>query len=118
MKKIQNIKHIFIIIFIVFFLISVGFFGFLKNFLIPANYALIYRTGEQTQNQESKKSWQDYIYKHTFEPSKNIVVITIDEKTLNHYSGNQIASAEYSTLTIPKSDYTKVMKTLIDAGVK
>lgn len=118
MKKIENIKHILIISLVTLFLIFGAFFTFASDFFVPINYFFIYRTGQISETNINERAWQDKIYKHTFTPSKNIVVVTIDEKTMNYYNSKAVSSSDYSMLTIPKSDYIQFMNNLKVTGAK
>lgn len=48
---------------------------FSREFITPINSFFIYRSGDD--------QWQDAIYRHRLEPSKNIILIVIDENTVN-----------------------------------
>jgi class 3 adenylate cyclase/CHASE2 domain-containing sensor protein len=108
MRKLKNLKHIFVII-----LISLSvIFGLLKlfsdEFNDTLNWFFIYRT--------SHGVWQDYFHKHILSPSVNdIVIITIDERTLNGIQNN---SNDLKNLTITKETYSKLITDLESVGVK
>jgi CHASE2 domain-containing sensor protein len=55
--------------------------------------------------------WQDYFYRHTLAPSEDIVIIKIDEKTLNELQ----AKNTLKTLSIPKSTYATLIEKLQSA---
>jgi CHASE2 domain-containing sensor protein len=55
--------------------------------------------------------WQDYFYRHTLAPSEDIVIIKIDEKTLNETQ----SQGNLKTLTIPKSTYATLVEKLQSA---
>ena len=107
MKIFANIKHIFFII-AISLTILFGTYAFLgRDFIAPINYFFTYRT---TAGAEI----QDFIYKPTLAPSDNIVIVEIDETTLNNLN----SQSEYSMLTIGKDEYTRLMKFLKAAGAK
>ena len=93
MKNLRNIKHIFAIILISLFLLFGAFFVFGRDFFVPINYFLIYRSGKVDADgknykliEDRRDIWQDMIYKPKLAPSDKIAVIAIDEKTLNYYN--------------------------------
>ncbi len=107
MKIFANIKHIFFII-AISLTILFGMYAFLgRDFIAPINYFFTYRT---TAGAEI----QDLIYKPQLAPSDNIVIVEIDEATLNNLN----SQSEYSMLTIGKDEYTRLMKFLKAAGAK
>jgi CHASE2 domain-containing sensor protein len=52
--------------------------------------------------------WQDSIYTHTLTPSTDIVIIAIDEQTLNTLQ----SQSDTKNLIIPKSVYTDLVNRL------
>ena len=106
MKKLKNIKHIFIIIILSLIFLFGGILLFSKDFKNSINGFFIYRTWND--------SWQDTIYAHTLKPSKDIIIIKIDEKTLNNFQ----SGSDLKMLTIPKSKYTQLVDLLHFAKAK
>lgn len=107
MKFLQNIKHIFIISVICLGLLFGSYFLLGRDFFVPINYFLMYRTG-------TNAGFQDVIYKHKSEPSDAITIIEIDDATMNYYT----SGTEYGMLTIPKSDYANFMHSMKSFGAK
>lgn len=107
MKILKNIKHIFAIISLSLILLFTCILWLFSDFLTPINYFFTYRT-------QINATSQDLIYKHKSQASNNIVIVEIDEKTLNHYNSQQ----ELSTLTIGKDQYAQVVKNLTAWGAK
>lgn len=106
MKIFKNFKHIFFIIAISLTLVFVMTKYLFADFLVPINYFFTYRTGNDAP--------QDIIYAHKSEPSKNIVMIEIDEKTINEL----MSASDYSMLTIGKTVYAEVVENLKRLGAK
>ena len=77
MKFFRNLKHIFAVTLISLLIISSSVFVFGKEFTHALSGFFVYRTGGDV--------WQDKIYRHTLTPSDDIVIVKIDEKTLNSY---------------------------------
>lgn len=119
MIKLWNFKHIFAIIGIVLILISSSILLFSKDFQTSLNYFFIYRSGCVSKEDFWKldRHWDcfDRIYKHhKVAPSDQIVMVEVDEKTINQLQ----AYNETAWLGIKKSDYQKVLQTIIDDGAK
>lgn len=107
MNFLKNFKHIFW----VFALVLLIIFGictiFGRNFLVPLNYFFGYRSGQEA-------TFQDIIYKPKTVAGDDIVVVEIDEKTLNFYN----STSEYSMLTIGKDKYRDLVQILEENGAK
>lgn len=73
----------------------------------PINHFFVYRTGNGA-------TFQDTIYKPNLIASENIVVIEIDEESINSLS----QKSEFSMLNIPKSHYIHLLEILKNAGAK
>lgn len=106
MQKLQKLKHIFVVT-----LLSIGavfsvIFLFSADFQNPLNAFFIYRTGWNV--------WQDIIYKHNLKPSKDIVIVKIDGKSIDALQ----ARWDLKMLGIPKRKYTELVKRLREYGVK
>lgn len=119
MIKLWNFKHIFVIIGLVIILISSSILLLSKDFRISLNYFFIYRTGcvSDADFWKLNKYWDcfDRIYKHkNYNPSDEIVIVEVDEKTINQLQ----AYNETAGLGIKKSDYQKVLQTIINDGAK
>lgn len=112
MKIPQSALHISIISIITLFLLFGSIVVMGRDFLMPVNYFFTYRTGVDPSS--GTKYWQDSIYKHSISPKSNIVLITIDEKTLNTYQSDKDAKI----LTIPKTSYTRLIDELDHLGAK
>lgn len=78
-----------------------------RDFLSPLNYFFTYRTGKSAV-------WQDAIYTHKTEPWKNIVVVEIDEETINAIQ----SESKWQSLGISKKEYISILKSLLEADVK
>lgn len=87
------------------------FFFLLTDFFVPINNFLIYRTGTE----EKDMPWQDYIYKHKSYTSDNIIMIHVDQNSINAI---EWWKQETQSLWIPKNYYTELTKFLIDSGAK
>lgn len=107
-KILRNIKHIFAIIVISLSMLFGSVMLFSGDFNSSINGFFLYRTGSGT--------WQDYFHRHRLAPSKDIVIIKIDEKSLNAIQAG--SQSELRMLTIPKSTYANLVSKLSDAGVK
>lgn len=108
MRKLKNLKHIFVIILISLSLIFGIIFMFADEVNDSINGFFIYRTSGGT--------WQDYFHVHTLRPSaKDIVIIKIDERTLN---GTQNNANDLKNLTLTKATYAKLVTDLEWVGVK
>ena len=106
MKKLQNLKHIFFVSCISLVLIFVSIFLFSREFSSAINSFFVYRT--------SGGIWQDTIYQHKLTPSKDIVIVKIDDASLNTLQ----AEGNLKMLRIPKSAYANLIDILEGAGVK
>lgn len=102
----RNIKHIFFIIAICLTILFGSYLLFFRDFITPINFFFTYQTGQG--------KWQDAIYEHTLSPWKNIIVVEIDEKTINALGGK----SEYSLLTIGKEYYALLVKKLNNMGAR
>lgn len=100
MKFFRNLKHIFAVTLISLSIISSSVFIFGTEFTHSLDGFFTYRTGNGV--------WQDRIYRHTLAPSQDIVIVKIDEKTLN----NLQSQSDQKMLTIPKSMYTILVEKL------
>lgn len=105
MQILKNLKHIFFIIVLALTLLFGGVLLLGRDFLFPINGYFIYRTGDVTEyHGEEEKThtiWQDNIYRHTLTPSENIVLVTIDDASINALQVRHNGSM----LTIAKSVY-------------
>lgn len=106
MINFRNIKHIFFIVAICLTILFSSYIYVFKDFIAPINYFFTYQTGNN--------NWQDYIHEHNLEPGKNIVIVEIDEKTINTLGGK----SEYSMLTIEKDKYKELVTRLNKLSVK
>ncbi|NRH20884.1 adenylate/guanylate cyclase domain-containing protein [Candidatus Gracilibacteria bacterium] len=70
------------------------------------NGFFIYRTGNNI--------WQDTIYTHTLKTSDNIILVNIDEQSINSLQAN----GDLKMLTIPKKIYANLVDKIEGAGVK
>ena len=105
MRKLQNLKHIFVIILLSLGILFGFFMLFSQEFTNSINGFFIYRTSN---------TWQDFIYKHKLVPSENIAIINIDEKTLNTLQAN----GDLKMLTISKKTYRDLVEKLESVSVK
>ena len=98
MKILKNLKHIFI----VWAILMLTVFGVVRifgdDFLLPITHFFVYR----------EKAFQNSIYPYHWTPSKDIVVIKIDDGSLNALQ----ASGNLKMLTIPKSKYMQLVQML------
>lgn len=101
MQFLKNLKHIFFISLLSLAILFGSVLLLFSDFLVPMNYFLIYRTG-------AGATFQDTIYTHSLEPSKNIVVVEIDEHTINTLQ----AKNELQMLSIPKKYYEHLVRIL------
>jgi class 3 adenylate cyclase len=106
MKNIRNLKHIFIIILISLFVLFGLIVLFSRDFTNAINGLFIYRT--------TGGIWQDYIYKHDLTPSKDIIIINIDDRTLNETQ----ATGDLKMLTMSKQIYADLVEKLEWAWVR
>lgn len=60
------------------------------------------------------KFWQDYIYSHKQKPSDDIVIVTIDDQTIDAFQ----AQSNLRMLSLPKSAYSTLVERLESFGVK
>lgn len=103
--RIKNIRHTVIISSIVLVLIFVLLaIPSLTNFFTSATHYFIYRDD----------SFQNLLWKHDFTPSKNIVLIGIDDASLNAFQ----AQGNTKMLTIPKSVYVSLIQKLQSVWVR
>lgn len=58
--------------------------------------------------------FQDFIYRYHWNPSKDIVLVKIDDNSLNALQAN----GNLKMLTIPKSKYIQLVQMLESVGVK
>ena len=100
MKFFRNLKHIFAVTLISLSIIFSSIFIFGDEFTHSLSGFFVYRSGHS--------AWQDRIYRHTLAPSQDIVIVKIDEKTLNSLQSR----SENKMLTIPKSMYTILVEKL------
>jgi CHASE2 domain-containing sensor protein len=105
MRKLQNLKHIFVIALLSLSILFGFFMLFSHEFTNSINGFFIYRT---------TNTWQDYVYKHKLAPSENIAIINIDEKTLNTLQAN----GDLKMLTISKKTYKDLVEKLEGVSVK
>lgn len=105
MRNFRNIKHIFFIIAISLTLLFVAYLFVFSNFITPLNHFITYRANE---------SWLNTIHEHKLTPSKDIVIVEIDEKTTNELMNG----ANKSMLTISKFHYGKLVENLQTLGAK
>ena len=102
MKKLRNLKHIFVIILISLTILFGYIMIFADEFDDGINGYFIYRTSNGT--------WQDIIHKHTLRPSaSDIVIIKIDERTLNGIQNNE---NDLKNLALTKKTYSDLIKNL------
>lgn len=107
MRKLKNFKHIFSITILSLTCLFGAIMSVSSDFSNSVNGLFIYRTGNNI--------WQDALYKHHLKVSDDIVIIRIDEKTLNTI---QSSGSDLKMLTIPKSAYGEVIEKLEFARVK
>lgn len=81
--------------------------------MFPINAYFIYQSSD-TRDQNYTKIWQDNIYTHSLAPSSDIVLVTIDDDSINTLQTQHNGKM----LTIPKSVYTRVVDILTELGVK
>ena len=106
MKKLKNLKHIFSITLISLLVTFGSIYMIPDNLKDELNGIFIYRTSSVTNGH----AWQDYIYKHTLKASSSdIVIIKIDEKTLNSIQNNP---NDLKNLTLTKRTYSDLVKNL------
>jgi CHASE2 domain-containing sensor protein len=105
MQFIRNLKHIFIVFLIVFVTIfgTMRLFG--SDFFVPITHFFVYREGN---------TWLDKLYKYKFTPSSDIVIIKIDNDSLNQLQAN----TNIKTVNIPKSVYTSLVDKLSSVAVR
>lgn len=103
MKFLKNLKHIFVVTILSLSLMYGAIFLFDDEFTNSINGFFVYRTGHGI--------WQDYLHRHALVPSQDIVIIKIDEKSLNELQ----AKNTLKNLTIPKSTYAILTQKLEEA---
>jgi class 3 adenylate cyclase/CHASE2 domain-containing sensor protein len=105
MQFIRNLKHIFIVFLIVF----VSVFGMIRifgdTFFVSITHFFVYREGNPLL---------DKLYKYKFTPSHDIVIVKIDNDSLNQLQAN----TNIKTVNIPKSVYTSMVEKLSSVAVK
>lgn len=102
MRKLKNLKHIFVIILISLSLMMGSIILFSDEFTESMNGFFVYRT--------SGGVWQDYFHTHDLHPSsKDIVIIKIDERTLNGIQNN---ANDLKNLTLTKETYSNLVRDL------
>ena len=106
MRKLKNLKHIFFIIILSLTVLFSLVMIFSRDFTNSINGFFIYRSGTGI--------WQDTIYEHTLRASDDIVIINIDERTLNELQAN----GDLKMLTIPKKIYSDLVEKLESARAK
>lgn len=102
----KNLKHIFFIVAISLGLLFGAILVFSRDFNFLINSFFIYRSGSGT--------WQDQIYTPHLAPSEDIVLVLIDEASINDLQANN----NMQMLTIPKSLYARVQEKLMAMGAK
>lgn len=105
MKISKNLKHIFIVASITFFMILAVMRLFGPTFSTPITQFFVYRENVPFLN---------WLYKYDFEPSPEIVLVTIDDTTLNTFQ----QYGDLKNLTIPKSAYQSVINNIYRGGAK
>lgn len=106
MKKLRNLKHIFAIFVLSLLFVFGSIMLFSRDFSSSLNGFFVYRT--------TGGVWQDYFHTHDLRPSSNIVIVAIDDRTLNTLQ----ATSDQKMLTIPKSTYADLTEKLEGAGVR
>ncbi len=104
MQKLKNLKHIFAIWAIVMMLIIAMMRLFAAGFFIQFTHLITYRDAP----------FQNLLYRYDWKPSKDIVIIKIDDKSLNTLQ----AQSNQKSLIIPKALYGELIKKLQSVGVK
>ncbi len=114
MRKLKNLKHIFVICIISLTILFVSFMTFLTEFSTDINNLFIYRSDVDKVSHTAW--WQDKIYTHTLHPtiisdkSTQIKIVTIDDETTDY-----LQSKSWK----PINDYYKeIIEKLEWAGVK
>ncbi len=88
MRKLKNLKHIFVICIISLTILFVSFMTFLTEFSTDINNLFIYRSDVDKVSHTAW--WQDKIYTHTLHPtiisdkSTQIKIVTIDDDTTDY----------------------------------
>jgi class 3 adenylate cyclase/CHASE2 domain-containing sensor protein len=106
MQFLKNLKHIFAIAVLSLFILFASIFLFSEEFSKSINSFFIYRSGSGV--------WQDTVYKPWLSPSRSIVLITIDDATLNQIQ----ATSNLKMLTISKSIYKNLIERLYAVWVQ
>ncbi len=104
MQKLKNLKHIFAIWVIVMALIFGVMRLFWSEFFVQFTHLITYRDAP----------FQNFLYTYDWKPSKDIVIIKIDDKSLNVLQ----AQSSQKNLAIPKKLYAELIKKLHSIGVK
>lgn len=105
-KFFKHIKHIFFITVLSVSLLFGYILIFSGEFSNAINGFFVYRTGNGV--------WQDYFYQHKLRPSSDIVLITIDDNTINKLQ----AKWDLKMLTISKKYYSDLVTKLSAVGVQ
>ena len=98
----RNLKHIFIVSGITFLAILGVMRLFGPTFSTPITHFFVYRENIPFLN---------WIYEYDLEPSKDIVLVTIDDETLNTLQ----AKSDLKMFTIGKDRYVEVIEKLQSA---
>ncbi len=104
MQKLKNLKHIFAIWAIVMVLIFGVMHIFGSEFFIQFTHLITYRDAP----------FQNFLYRYDWKPSKDIVIIKIDDTSLNALQ----AQSNQKNLAIPKALYGELIEKLHSIGVK
>ncbi len=135
MKILKNLKHIFAISILTLLLISLVMRLFGGNFLLSITHFFVYRESVVSQwiSPERYTAWthtenpnlyhrfaEEHPFvslwlKYDFRPSSDIVLIKIDDASLNYI---QAKSGGERMLTIPKSYYIDLIESLESVGAK
>jgi len=106
MQFAKNLKHIFFITAISLAMLFGAIFLFARDFHFLLNSFFIYRSGDG--------AWQDMLYTPHLSPSEDIVLVLVDEESVNALQ----AGNDMQMLTIPKSVYARVEEKLVAMGAK
>jgi hypothetical protein len=105
MKPLRHLKHILATSMLSLTILFGTIMMFSGEFSSAIDGFFVYRTGTGVTG---TAVWQDTIYSHTLTPSDQIVLITIDEATLNTFQ----SQSDQKMLTIPKSVYRDLVNQL------
>jgi hypothetical protein len=100
MKKLRNLKHIFAIFVLSLIFVFGSIILFSRDFSSALNGFFVYRT--------TGGVWQDYFHTHDLHPSSDIVIIAIDDTTINSLQ----STSDQKMLTISKSIYAGLVEKL------